>query len=923
MAEGNRYIYFFGEGEVEGDTSMRSTLGGKGVSLHEMTRAGFPVPPGFTISTECCDLYFRNDSTLSATLEDEIRANLSRLEDITGRKLGEGDAPLLVSVRSGAAVSMPGMMDTILNVGLNPTIVEALAQSGNERQAWLAYQHFIQMFGSVVAGVPESAFNEVAEELLSGKSEVETSVDEIKGVVEATKATYKKHAGDDFPIKPWDMLLIAIEAVFKSWLNERAVAYREAHNIEGLSGTAVNVQYMVPSEVSGITFTANPNTGSREEMVIESSWGLGEAIVSGKVSPDVFIVDRNTFEIKDRVIAEKDYAIVAASSQKAEDSGRDVASLTDEHIRTLVEMCIRVEELFGAPQDVEWAWASGVCYLLQSRNIRNLEAVEERARALAKEIERLQNTTPEQEIVWGPTNLAETLPHPLPLTFDVQRRFMSGSGGYGLMYQDLGYFPSEACKEQGMLELICGRTFINLQLQAQMYFDQYPIEYDYEDLRENPENAAYPPTKFNPQKASASFWLKFPYYIVKMLIAAGKIGAVSKKFHGQFEEMILPKFLTYIKDERQRNLSEDSSQELFELFESRRKAVMDDFARDGLKPSFFGGMAYGAIEQILIKHLGEGESALAQTLVVGLDGDKTVEANTRLYEVAHGKYSIEDFLSEFGHRGVGEFELAQPRWREDKRFVDEMIEQFKSTSAIDPEQLHAQQKAEREAATEQARQALPQKVIRKFDKELSSAVAYLPYRETWKHYLMMGYELIRQVALEIGRRTGLKDDVFWLQIDELKEALEGRDFSDVIAERKSQRRLMLSIDCPDVVFSSNLEAIGRPQTVESMSEYSGLPVSPGVATGTAKVVVEPSGASNLGMGYVLVCNSTDPGWTPLFVNASALVMERGGILSHGAIVARGFGIPAVVNIKGITRNIPDGAQVKVDGNEGKVYLLED
>jgi len=924
MAEGNQYIYFFGEGEAEGDASMRSILGGKGVSLHEMTKAGFPIPPGFTIFAECCDAYFRNDKTLPAILEYEIKANLSRLEEITGCRLSEGDTPLLVSVRSGAAVSMPGMMDTILNVGLNPTAVETLAVSNNERQAWLAYRYFIEMFGSVVAGVPESVFGEAAEEVLSrtGKPERESSVDEIKEMVEGCLLAYKEHAGEDFPTKPWDMLLMAIEAVFNSWLNERAVAYREAHKIEGLLGTAVNIQCMVPSEVAGITFTANPNTGNRSEMVIESSWGLGEAIVSGKVSPDVFIVNRNTFEINNKVISEKDYAIVAASSRTTEDSKSDVASLTDEQIRTLVEMCIRVETLFGAPQDVEWAWASGVLYLLQSRNIRNLEVAEERARALAREIERLQNKTTEQEIVWGPTNLAETLPHPLPLTFDVQRRFMSGSGGYGLMYQDLGYFPSKACKEEGMLELICGRMFINLQLQAQMYFDQYPIEYDYEDLREHPENAAYPPTKFNAQKAPASFWLKLPYYIVKMLMAAGKIGAVAKKFHQNFEETILRKYLAYIAAERQRNLSELSSQELFELFESHRKAVMDDFAKDALKPSFFGGMSYGAVEQILTQHLGEEGRTLAQKLIVGLDGDKTVEENIRLYEVAHGKYSIEYFLSEFGHRGVGEFELAQPRWREDRKFVDEMIKQFKSASAIDPAKLHAQQKTEREAATEQARQALPQKALRKFDKELTSAVVYLPYRETWKHYFMMGYELIRQVALEIGRRTELKDDVFWLHIDELKGVLEDEDFSDVIAERKSQRKLLLSIDCPDVVFSSALEAIGRPQTVESMSEYSGLPVSPGVATGTAKVVVEPSEASNLGTGYVLVCNSTDPGWTPLFVNASALVMERGGMLSHGAIVARGFGIPAVVNIKGITRNIPAGAQVKVDGNEGKVYLLE-
>src|SRR5437667_544507 len=204
----SRWVYFFCRDQAEGGSALKHLVGGKGASLADMTRAGLNVPPGFTISTECCQLYFQNQRQWPTGLEDEVRAGLARLEALSGRAFGRGDGPLLVAVRSGAAESMPGMMDTVLNVG------------------------------------------------------------------------------------SWEQLVDAINSVFNSWNNDRAVAYRRHHRIDGLLGTAVTVQIMCPAEVAGVMFTADPVGLDRSKILIEAAFGLGEALVFGKVTPDRFLVDK-------------------------------------------------------------------------------------------------------------------------------------------------------------------------------------------------------------------------------------------------------------------------------------------------------------------------------------------------------------------------------------------------------------------------------------------------------------------------------------------------------------------------------------------------------------------------------------------------------------------------------------------------------
>jgi pyruvate,orthophosphate dikinase len=290
----NKMVYYFGQTRTEGKGKSKNLLGGKGVNLAEMTSIGLPVPPGFTITTEVCDQYYQAGEQLPHGLMDEVGKAVRKLEKETGKKFGDDTHPLLVSVRSGAAVSMPGMMNTILNLGLNDVATEGLAKATkNERFAYDAYRRLINMFGDVVMGMEhhqfEHAFDKVKKKY---KAEIDTEVpaEGMKELCDAYKEVYKKHNGEEFPQDPYAQLELAIKAVFGSWNTDRAVKYREIENIRHLLGTAVNVQSMVYGNMgddsgTGVAFTRDPNTGENKfygEFLINAQ---GEDVVAGIRTP--------------------------------------------------------------------------------------------------------------------------------------------------------------------------------------------------------------------------------------------------------------------------------------------------------------------------------------------------------------------------------------------------------------------------------------------------------------------------------------------------------------------------------------------------------------------------------------------------------------------------------------------------------------
>ncbi len=291
----SQMLYFFGEGKADGNAQLRDLLGGKGANLAEMTNLGLPVPPGFTISTEVCAAYYASkDRSFPPKLDELVRGAIGRMESILSGRFGGSENPLLVSVRSGARVSMPGMMDTVLNLGLNDLTVKALAQATeNPRFANDSYRRFIQMFGNVVLGIDSANFENKLEALKERKGvELDTDLDadDLSGLIESYKEIVRKEHGSDFPQNPWDQLWQAITAVFRSWNNDRAIAYRSMHNYSDEWGTAVSVQSMVFGNMgndcaTGVAFTRDPSTGEHTFYGEYLPNAQGEDVVAGVRTP--------------------------------------------------------------------------------------------------------------------------------------------------------------------------------------------------------------------------------------------------------------------------------------------------------------------------------------------------------------------------------------------------------------------------------------------------------------------------------------------------------------------------------------------------------------------------------------------------------------------------------------------------------------
>ncbi len=339
-----KMVYPFGGSKTDGDRSMKALLGGKGANLAEMSSIGLPVPPGFTVSTQACKYYSDHGGVWPSHLEEQVRDGIRHIEEAMGAGFGDARNPLLVSVRSGAAVSMPGMMDTVLNLGLNDEAVEGLAKhTGNVRFAYDAYRRFIDMFGDVVMGVHHEHFEEAIEGLKQERgvsNDVDLTGDDLKVLVDRYKAIYRKHTGYMFPDDPFEQLSLSINAVFGSWDSDRAAKYRAINKIQGLIGTAVNVQAMVfgnmgPESGTGVLFTRNPSNGENKlygEFLVNAQ---GEDVVAGIRTPE------------------------------------DISQMASEFpaaYKQLVEVTQRLEKHYHNMQDIEFTVQDGNLFILQTRS---------------------------------------------------------------------------------------------------------------------------------------------------------------------------------------------------------------------------------------------------------------------------------------------------------------------------------------------------------------------------------------------------------------------------------------------------------------------------------------------------------------------------------------------------------------------------
>ncbi|MBO5234747.1 MAG: pyruvate, phosphate dikinase, partial [Alistipes sp.] len=367
-------VYTFGNKEAEGNGKMRELLGGKGANLAEMNLIGIPVPPGFTITTDVCSEYYANGrEKMVEILRPEVEKAMKGIEELTGRKFGDKELPLLVSVRSGARASMPGMMDTILNLGMNDEAVEAVSKlSGNPRFAWDSYRRFVQMYGDVVLGMkPASKEDEDPFEVLIDeqkekkgvKNDTDLTTEDLKELVQKFKVAIKEQTGGEFPTNPWDQLWGAICAVFGSWMNERAILYRKLNNIPAEWGTAVNVQAMVfgnmgDNSATGVAFSRDAATGENifnGEYLVNAQ---GEDVVAGIRTPQQITIEGSKRWAKAQNISEEERAAKYPSLEE----------VMPTVYKELDEIQHHLEEYFTDMQDIEFTIQDGKLWMLQCRN---------------------------------------------------------------------------------------------------------------------------------------------------------------------------------------------------------------------------------------------------------------------------------------------------------------------------------------------------------------------------------------------------------------------------------------------------------------------------------------------------------------------------------------------------------------------------
>jgi rifampicin phosphotransferase len=702
-------------------------------------------------------------------------------------------------------------------------------------------------------------------------------------------------------------LVAAVERCWRSLHTERAKAYRERQKVDetGLA-MAVVVQRLVDADVAGVLFTRDPLDATGTLMRIEAAWGLGESVVSGRITPDRFQVERDTGRVRERQAGHKPHRITRRGEEAVAVEQHRALCLSGEQLGALAELGRKVEAFYGDARDIEWAIAEGKVWLLQARPITTTSAAD-RERVRLETIARLKSLVEPGGTVWARTNLIEVLPEPTPMTWAVvSANLLSANGGTGAMFRDFGFKPDPSLNDTCAYDLIGGRPFLNLSREPRLESAKPIAGYPLAKYKANP-HLALDPKREDPRG------LRKLFKLFGMLKVAAKIAGASKNFADEFRKE-LPSFAKQLDSAAQEDLTKIEPEALRQRFIDWVQLTLVTFARQSLKPTLLAQFSWQVLEQQIAKSLSP--DAAREALMVfgeGAKADSEADFGAGIRELAAGTMTRDEFLLRFGHRGPNEMELSTPRWSENAAGLDNVagnvVTREVATSSIAFDGIARLAKGNGMVAKSMAT-------------HVERLRTYLGLRETGKHYLMRGYAEIRRTLVELDRRFKLDGGIFFLLPNELNDLIDGKDMRPRIAERRKTRAIELSLEVPPVVFGDDLEAIGRPlPPPEGAEELQGIPLSAGVAEGSALVLTEPRAAEG-DSGYILVCPSTDPAWVPLFVNARGLVMESGGTLSHGAIVAREFGLPAVAGLPGVQRQIKTGQRLRVDGSRGTVSIVQ-
>jgi phosphohistidine swiveling domain-containing protein len=877
------------------DRGALTVAGGKAANLGELIRAGFPVPTGFCVTTAAYDLV-----AADAGLE-----------------------PTLVAL-----------------TGTQPDDAARLAELAAEARAYL--------LDASVPDVLERVIGE-AYEGLGGGTPVPVAVRSSATAEDLPQASFAGQQDTFLNVVGVESVLDAVQRCWASLWTDRAVSYRATNRIDQHSvRLAVAVQRMVDASVGGVLFTANPVTGKRRQAVIDASPGLGETVVSGMVNPDHFVANTATGEIVERRLGDKRVAIMAGSGSGTErvelDAGEDRASLSDGQVLALARLGERVEEHYGMPQDTEWAIDNdGGIWLLQARPITTLFPLPERA-----------PTNDEDLRVYFSFSVAQGVYRPLtPMGIQTFRLITSALATLA------GRPPRNPYEGAAFFVESAGRIFADITpvlrskqgrglfegVMRNMESRTAPI---IRHLAAEPRLATVPTPWLSVLRAVLSVFVRgrIPLRIVEALARPEKARARAARVEAQFraaDDLPPDADAAECLSAAERLLLGGPP----DMLPNVPPVFAAGLAANALAGKLLGGLAAEDERRVAMRALPHNpttemdlalwalaKEARADPDIARMLGEISPE---RLAEDYRGgslppklQTSLTDFLRLYGHRGVAEIDLGLPRWSEDPTYILGVLANYLRLD--DPE---AAPDVQFGRATREAEEMVDELTRRATDKGrlrgalvrvlLGRARELSGLREMPKFCIVLlmarARELLWAVGAELAEAGRLQSagDIFFLSLPEAWAVLSGEDLSPLVRGRRAVYEQELGRKhVPRLLLSDGTEPAAAAQDATGAEGVlRGTPASGGVVTERARVILDPAGAS-LEPGEILVAPSTDPGWTPLFLAAGGLVMEMGGPMSHGAIVAREYGIPAVVGVPDATEHIKTGRRITVDGSAGEV-----
>ena len=879
------------------DRTLLPVAGGKAANLGELTGAGLPVPPGFCITTAAYALV-ASEAGLDVILDKKAESPAD-------------DASLAEAART-----------CLLAAAMPASVAEAIAG---------AYR----VLGSgepIPVAVRSSA---TAEDLpfasFAGQQDTYLNVVGIEAVLEA------------------------VQNCWASLWTDRAVSYRASLGIDQRSvQLAVVVQRQIEAEVAGVLFTANPLTGKRRQAVIDANPGLGEAVVSGATNPDHFVVNTASGEIVERRPGDKRIVIRGTEGggtvRTESGDGSGEACLSDEQIRALAELGARVEAHYGFPQDAEWAIdASGHTWLLQARPITTLFPLPATAPA-SDDVLR----------VYFSVNVLQGVYRPFtPMALSASHLLASAAATV------FGMPPRDPLSGPGVLVEAGSRLFIDVTTPLRRSFGRKFLigaarlgealsAEPFEQLTTDPRLSLVPTRRWRVMRAFGSFtaFTRVPLYLLQALFWPATATARVERMRARLQGFNAA-------------VEKAGAAGSIERLTALEQGLLDWMPRilGRVAPALGGLMAYGLAGRLLD---GLATPDELQSVLRGLPHNPTTEMDLALWELARrvqadsatARYiretppeqqgqdyragslplllqqELSEFLRAYGHRGVAEIDLGLPRWSEDPTHILGVLANYLQlqdpTMAPDVQFRRGAQEAEAMVADltrRAARKGRLRGLLVGFLLKRARALAGM--RETPKFFIVFLLARIREQLWSVGKelqragRLEATEDIFYITFPEAHVALAGKDMRPTVRERRADYEHELHRrHVPRVLLSDGTELGSASQPLASQpGTLQGTPASPGRVTAPARVILDPTGA-RLEPGEILVAPSTDPGWTPLFLTAGGLVMEMGGMMSHGAVVAREYGIPAVVGAAGATEHIITGQRITVDGSAGTITLEE-